>query len=72
MPKIRLPFSSITAEDFRDGAFDLAWFQSAYQTLGAKKFKLVYDAAKYASEGANHRRAQLYADTAIGKLSPKR
>lgn len=64
-------FSSITAEDFRDGAFDLAWFQSAYQTLGAKNFKLVYDAAKYASEGANHRRAQLYADTAIGKLSPK-
>ncbi len=64
-------FSSITAEDFRDGAFDLAWFQSAYETLGAKKFKLVYDAAKYASEGANHRRAQLYADTAIGKLSPK-
>ncbi|QPA54064.1 DUF4132 domain-containing protein [Lysinibacillus sphaericus] len=64
-------FSSITAEDFRDGAFDLAWFQSAYQTLGSKKFKLVYDAAKYASEGANHRRAQLYADTAIGKLSPK-
>lgn len=64
-------FSSITAEDFRDGAFDLAWFQSAYQTLGAKNFKIVYDAAKYASEGANHRRAQLYADTAIGKLSPK-
>ncbi|MFJ6210917.1 DUF4132 domain-containing protein [Lysinibacillus sp. NPDC092081] len=64
-------FSSITAEDFRDGAFDLAWFQSAYQTLGAKQFKLVYDAAKYASERANHRRAQLYADTAIGKLSPK-
>lgn len=29
-------FSSITAEDFRDGAFDLAWFQSAYETLGAK------------------------------------
>jgi len=64
-------FSSITAEDFGDGAFDLAWFQSAYQTLGSKKFKVVYDAAKYASEGANHRRAQLYADTAIGKLSPK-
>lgn len=64
-------FSSITADDFRDGAFDLAWFQSAYQTIGAKNFKIVYDAAKYASEGANHRRAQLYADTAIGKLSPK-
>jgi len=64
-------FSSITADDFRDGAFDLAWFQSAYQTIGAKNFKIVYDAAKYASEGANHRRAQLYADTAIGKLSPE-
>ncbi len=64
-------FTSITADDFRDGAFDLSWFQSAYQTIGAKNFKLVYDAAKYASEGANHRRAQLYADTAIGKLSPK-
>lgn len=64
-------FSNITTADFRDGAFDLTWFQSAYHTLGAKNFKLVYDAAKYASEEANHRRAQLYADTAIGKLSAK-
>ncbi len=32
-------FSSITSDDFRDGAFDLGWFQSAYQTIGAKKFQ---------------------------------
>lgn len=61
-------YSPITPQDFNDGAFDMNWFQSAYQTLGQKRFDLLYDSAKYISAGANHRRSQLFADATLGKL----
>lgn len=61
-------YSPITPQDFNDGAFDMNWFQSAYQTLGQKRFDLLYDCAKYISAGANHRRSQLFADATLGKL----
>ncbi|GED71584.1 hypothetical protein BRE01_52860 [Brevibacillus reuszeri] len=61
-------YSPITPQDFNDGAFDIRWFQEAYQTLGEKRFKLLYECAKYISAGANHRRSQLFADATLGKL----
>ncbi|MFP3387661.1 DUF4132 domain-containing protein [Brevibacillus sp. SIMBA_040] len=61
-------YSPITPNDFNDGAFDIRWFQEAYQTLGEKRFKLLYECAKYISAGANHRRSQLFADATLGKL----
>ncbi|WP_458120863.1 DUF5724 domain-containing protein [Paenibacillus sp. Z6-24] len=61
-------YSPITPQEFNDGAFDLNWFQQAYQELGAERFKLLYDAAKYISAGSNHRRSQLFADAARGQL----
>ncbi|MDR1875024.1 MAG: DUF4132 domain-containing protein, partial [Synergistaceae bacterium] len=64
-------YSPITPEEFNDGAFDLAWFWEAWNTLGAERFDLVYDCAKYLTEGANHRRAQLFADAALGRLDAK-
>lgn len=62
-------YSPVTPQDFNDGAFDANWFLSAYNTLGAKRFDLLYDCAKYISAGSNHRRSQLFADAALGKLS---
>jgi hypothetical protein len=62
-------FSPISSEDFRDGAFDINWFKDAYTTLGQDRFDLVYNCAKYLTDGANHRRAQLFADAALGKLN---
>ncbi|WP_179088102.1 DUF4132 domain-containing protein [Paenibacillus sp. FSL R7-0273] len=62
-------YSPITAQDFNDGAFDGNWFLSAYNTLGEKRFALLYDCAKYISAGSNHRRSQLFADAALGKLN---
>ena len=62
-------FSPIDKKDFRRGAFDINWFREAYQTLGAERFALLYDCAKYISGGAAHRRAQLFADAVLGKLS---
>ncbi|HEY2495050.1 MAG TPA: DUF4132 domain-containing protein [Paenibacillus sp.] len=62
-------YSPISAQDFNDGAFDISWFKEAYDTLGEKRFDLLYDCAKYISAGANHRRSQLFADATLGKLN---
>lgn len=62
-------YSPIEKQDFVDGAFDIDWFKSCYKDLGEKRFKLVYDSAKYlTSGGTSHRRAQLFADATLGKL----
>lgn len=61
-------YSPITPEEFHDGAFDIHWFKEAYGQLGEERFAILYDCAKYISTGANHRRAQLFADATLGKL----
>ncbi|MCA1318398.1 DUF4132 domain-containing protein [Bacillus tianshenii] len=62
-------YSPITPEEFHDGAFDIHWFKEAYGQLGEERFAILYDCAKYISSGANHRRAQLFADATLGKLT---
>ncbi|MED3561751.1 DUF4132 domain-containing protein [Bacillus xiapuensis] len=62
-------YSPITPEEFYDGAFDINWFKEAYEQLGEERFNILYDCAKYISAGANHRRAQLFADATLGKLT---
>lgn len=62
-------YSPITPEEFHDGAFDIDWFKEAYGQLGEERFAILYDCAKYISSGANHRRAQLFADATLGKLT---
>ena len=61
-------YSPIAKESFNDGAFDVNWFNDAYKTLGKERFELLYDCAKYITSGANHRRAQLFADATLGKI----
>lgn len=61
-------YSPITPQQFNDGAFDLNWFQQAYEEIGEERFAVLYDCAKYISGGANHRRSQLFADAVLGKL----
>ncbi|MEK8130340.1 DUF4132 domain-containing protein [Paenibacillus filicis] len=62
-------YSPITPQEFNDGAFDIAWFEQAYQELGAERFEVLYQAAKYISAGGNHRRSQLFADAVLGRLN---
>ena len=64
-------YSSITPQEFADGAFDTEWFKGAYKSLGKERFEVLYDCAKYLTEGSNHRRAQLFADASLGKLKIK-
>lgn len=64
-------YTPITTEELNMGAFDVDWFHQAYETLGEKRFKMVYDAAKYISDGSKHARARKYADAALGKFKVK-
>jgi len=60
----RTPLSSA---DLVNGAVDVAWFQRVYKALSAKRWAQLNEAAKYASGGGGHKRAQLFADTMTGK-----
>ncbi|MDE7324112.1 MAG: DUF4132 domain-containing protein [Lachnospiraceae bacterium] len=61
-------YTPLSTEELRDGAFDIHWFFEAYEKLGEKNFKMLYDAAKYSSTGTAHGRARKYADAALGKV----
>lgn len=58
-------------EELRNGAFDVEWFKSVYEELGEDRFDVIYDAAKYISDGAKHSRARKYADAVLGKFEVK-
>ena len=61
-------FTPLSADDLQCGAFDIDWFRSAYAEVGAETFDLIYDAAKYITNGAAHARARKYADAVLGRL----
>lgn len=62
-------YTPITTEELNDGAFDIDWFRETLDTIGEKHFDMIYDAAKYITDGAKHTRARKYADAVRGKLS---
>jgi hypothetical protein len=64
-------YSAVDLEDFKNGAVDREWFLAAHKALGKARWEIVYDAAKYISEGNGHRRARLYADVISGKTKIK-
>lgn len=61
-------YTPLSPEELKDGAFDIHWFFEAYENVGEKNFKLLYDAAKYSASGTAHSRARKYADAALGKV----
>lgn len=61
-------FSTIELADFKIGAVDIEWFQRAYNMLGKHRWEMLYECAKYVSEGNGHRRAKLYADVLTNQL----
>ncbi|MCI8578857.1 MAG: DUF4132 domain-containing protein [Lachnospiraceae bacterium] len=62
-------YTPLTPEELQDGAFDVIWFEEAYRLLGEKNFGLLYNAARYISDGIKHSRARKYADAASGKVT---
>lgn len=61
-------YSAVDLQDFKDGAVDKNWFVNAYKELGKARWEMLYDSAKYVTDGNGHRRARLYADTITGDL----
>ena len=62
-------FTPLTEDELNHGAFDANWFRSAHQMIGEKDFLMIYDAAKYITNGAKHTRARKYADATLGKYT---
>lgn len=62
-------YTPLDEKKLQDGAFDLNWFREAYESLGQKHFKAIYDAAKYISDSSKHSRARKYADAALGEVN---
>jgi hypothetical protein len=71
MESLFAKYTPISVEDLAVGAFDIDWFKSAYKELGKKRFEMLYEAAKYVSDGAKHSRARMFADAVQGKLKLK-
>ena len=61
-------YTDIDPEDLNEGAFDIQWCKDVYQTLGSKRFKMVYKAAKFLCENSFHTRARKYADACLGLI----
>ena len=61
-------YSPLSEDEFNQGAFDVDWFRSAYEQLGERMFDMIYDAAKYISDGGKHTRGRKFADAALGRL----
>lgn len=57
--------TSLTGDELLDGAVDVAWFHRVHTALDPERWKIVYEAAKYASSGAGHTRARLFADAML-------
>jgi hypothetical protein len=64
-------YTPLNPEQLRNGAFDVEWFKSVYKELGKDRFDVIYDAAKYISDGGKHSRARKYADAVLGKYEVK-
>ena len=57
----------LTADDLLDGAVDVSWFNRVHAALGKTKWAAVDAAAKFASDGGGHKRAQLFAAAMLGQ-----
>ncbi len=58
----------LSGADLYDGAVDVAWFHRVYAALGKARWETLYAAAKFASGGIGHARAQLFADAMLGRI----
>lgn len=61
-------YSAIDYHDFKDGAFDHAWYDEI-KNIDSNDFKIIYDNAKYITIGGLHKRAQRFFDAKNNKIS---
>ncbi|MGJ5819921.1 DUF5724 domain-containing protein [Paludibaculum fermentans] len=56
-------------QELLDGAVDVDWFHRMRRRLSNEDWRLIVDSAKFASGGAGHKRAQLFADALNGNVA---
>lgn len=61
----------LSLEDLMEGAVDVDWFARVYKSMGKKRWARLNEFAKYASGGAGHTRAQLFANAMLGEVKLK-
>jgi hypothetical protein len=59
----------LLSEDLLGGAVDVAWFHRVYSVLGEARWKTLDEAAKFTSSSGGHKRAQLFADAMLGRVT---
>ncbi|MEF2278472.1 DUF5724 domain-containing protein [Deinococcus sp. YIM 134068] len=59
----------LSAQTLTEGAVDVAWFRRMHGALGAAHFTTLLGAARYASGGGGHKRAELFARALLGELN---
>jgi hypothetical protein len=64
--------TALSSADLLEGAVDVAWFLRVHSTLGKRRWSKLYEAAKFASTGAGHARARLFADAMLGEVTRKK
>lgn len=60
--------TALGPQDLVDGAVDVQWFHSSHQCIGKARWKMIHDAAKFASSGVGHTRSKIFADAMLSKL----
>ncbi|PWU20002.1 MAG: hypothetical protein C5B50_04960 [Verrucomicrobia bacterium] len=63
--------TALTSEELLEGAVDVDWFNRVYADLAEKRWAVLDEAAKYASTGAGHARARLFADAMLNRVKKK-
>ncbi len=58
----------LSLEDLMEGAVDVDWFHRTHKAIGQTRWARLDEFAKYASGGAGHKRAQLFAQAMLGNL----
>lgn len=58
----------LSEQDLIDGAVDVDWFFRIYPSLAGEPWRQLHSAAKYASSGAGHNRARLFAEAMLGEI----
>ncbi len=59
----------LTDQDLIDGAVDVKWFWDVFNLLGAKRWSVLYSAARYSAGGTGHSRAKLFAAAMLGEVT---
>ncbi|MEM1186739.1 MAG: DUF5724 domain-containing protein [Planctomycetota bacterium] len=61
--------TELEAEDLEEGAVDVAWFKRIIDRIGIDVWADFQKPAKYASSSGGHKRAQLFADAMVGRVT---